>query len=256
MYIPVYLIQHRSTYQCNIKARWFCSLIFSKLHKQCWHYILLYLASPFSLSSTHHPSFHCQLHSHCFPIITAPASQVNTQGALLLFTDHCSNHSIIIPAAFSSFPATHSLIIITWPSSFLFHSHNCSNTQPSSQLHFCCFPIISGDSLIITSPPSFLFHSHNCSNTHPSFILAAFPLFPATLSSSLHRHPTYCIPIIAPIVIPASFLLLYHHFGRRLSHHSLPFIISAAFPSLLQYPSQPHSPAAALPSFPATYVIS
>ena len=194
------------------------------MHKQYWHYILsailLNLASPFSLSSTHHPSFHCQLHSHCFPIITAPVSQVNTQGALLLFTDHCSNHSIIIPAAFSSFPATHS-------------SSSSLDLHPS-----CSIPIIAP------------IPSH-----HPSFIFAAFPSFPATLSSSLHRHPTYCIPIIAPIVIPASFLLLYHHFGR-LSHHSLPFIISAAFPSLLQYPSQPHSPAAALPSFPATYVIS
>ena len=162
MYIPVYLIQHRSTYQCNIKARWFCSLIFSKLHKQYWHYILstilLYLASPFSLSSTHHPSFHCQLHSHCFPIITAPASQVNTQGALLLFTDHCSNHSIIIPAAFSSFPATHSS------------------------------------------------------------------------SSSLDLHPSCSIPIIAPIpIIPASFLLLSHHF-RRLSHHHFTTILPVPFP--------------------------
>jgi len=156
----------------------------------------------------------------------------------LLFTDHCSNHSIIIPAAFSSFPATHS-------------SSSSLDLHPS-----CSIPVVAPipshhPSFIFAAFPSFLLHSHNCSNTHPSFILAAFQLFPATSSLPLHRHPTYCIPIIAPIVIPASFLLLYHHFGR-LSHHSLPFIISVAFPSFLQYPSQPHSPAVALPSFPAT----
>ena len=183
---------------------------------------MLYLASPFSLSSPHHPSFHCQLHSHCFPIITAPASQVNTQGALLLFTDHCSNHSIIIPAAFSSFPATHSLIIITWPSSFLSHSHNCSNTQPSSQLHFCCFPIISGDSLVITSPPSYLLHSHHCSNSHPSLYSCCFTIISSDSliiaypsSSLLHSH--HCSSTHPRLIL---LLQLYHHFRRLMSFHN------------------------------------
>jgi len=151
--------------------------------KQSWHYILstmlLNLTSPFSLSSTHHPSFHCQLHFHCFHIITAPVSQVNTQGALSLFTDHCSNHSIIIPAAFSSFPATHS-------------------SSSSLDLHPSC-------SIPVVAP----IPSH-----HPSFIFASFP---ATLSLSLHHHPSCSIHIIAPIpIIPASFL---HHFRRLSHYH-------------------------------------
>ena len=162
--------------------------------------MLLNLTSPFSLSSTHHPSFHCQLHFHCFPIITAPVSQVNTQGALLLFTDHCSNHSIIIPAAFPSFPVTHS-----------------SSSSSSLDLHPSC-------SIPIIAP----IPSH-----HPSFIFAAFPSFPATLSSSLHHHPSCSIPIITPIPIPASFLLRSQYF-RRISHHHFTAILPIAFPSLLQ----------------------
>jgi len=139
----------------------------------------------------------------------------------LLFTDHCSNHSIIIPAAFSSFPATHS-------------------SSSSLDLHPSC-------SIPVVAP----IPSH-----HPSFIFAAFPSFPATLSLSLHHHPSCSIhiiapipiipasflllshpscsiPIIAPIPIPASFLLLSNYF-RRPHHCHFTAILPIAFPSLLQ----------------------